>query len=208
MPVIQFHFNWKQLSMIAGVSFSNAYFRPHEGSIKSAQIVKFLKALLKQIGQRLPIVWDGLEAHPPRLVRDYVDSLDGKIKLAFLPPYAPKFNPPEYLWAWLKRHALAKYCPHSIADLADTARGKLKCGKLKSASGAPRLSPRPGNRLICSDVTKFRSSQQLPFRFARWHSATLLQWRVTRCPASYSGPCLRLPDSPTPCYVKATTDCS
>ncbi|TXF11865.1 hypothetical protein FR698_08805 [Pelomicrobium methylotrophicum] len=42
-PVIQFHFNWKQLSMIAGVSFTNAYFRLHEGSIKGPQIVEFLR---------------------------------------------------------------------------------------------------------------------------------------------------------------------
>lgn len=33
--------------MIAGVSLSNAYFRLHEGSIKSPQIVEFLKALVK-----------------------------------------------------------------------------------------------------------------------------------------------------------------
>jgi transposase len=125
-PVIQFHFNWKQLSMIAGVSLSSAYFRLHEGSIKSPQIVEFLKALVKQVGRRLLIVWDGLKAHRSRLVRDYVDTLDGKVELAFLPPYAPDLNPVEYLWAWLKRHALANYCPNSIADLADTARGKLK----------------------------------------------------------------------------------
>jgi hypothetical protein len=31
-PVIQFH--WKQLSMIAGVSAVNVYFRLHEGAIK------------------------------------------------------------------------------------------------------------------------------------------------------------------------------
>lgn len=42
-PIIQFHFNWKQLSMIAGMSFSNTYFRLHEGAIKSEQIVAFLK---------------------------------------------------------------------------------------------------------------------------------------------------------------------
>ncbi|BBO22320.1 MAG: hypothetical protein AMXMBFR31_05800 [Candidatus Desulfobacillus denitrificans] len=42
-PIIQFHFNWKQLSMIAGVSKTSAYFRLHEGTIKSEQIVAFLK---------------------------------------------------------------------------------------------------------------------------------------------------------------------
>lgn len=130
--MIQFHFNWKQLSMIAGVSLSNAYFRLHEGSIKSPQIVEFLKALVKQVGRKMLIVWDGLKAHRSRLVRDYVDRLDGTIELAFLPPYAPDLNPVEYLWAWLKRHALANYCPNSIADLAHTARGQLKSAQRRT----------------------------------------------------------------------------
>lgn len=130
--MIQFHFNWKQLSMIAGVSLSNAYFRLHEGSIKSPQIVEFLKALVKQVGRKMLIVWGGLKAHRSRLVRDYVDRLDGTIELAFLPPYAPDLNPVEYLWAWLKRHALANYCPNSIADLAHTARGQLKSAQRRT----------------------------------------------------------------------------
>jgi transposase len=28
--------------------------------------------------------------------------------MALLPGYAPDLNPVEYLWAWLKRHALAQ----------------------------------------------------------------------------------------------------
>lgn len=31
--------------------------------------------------------------------------------MAFLPPYSPDLNPVECLWAWLKRHALANFCP-------------------------------------------------------------------------------------------------
>jgi len=112
--------------MIAGVSLSNAYFRLHEGAIKSEQIVAFLKALIKQIGRPPLIVWDGLKAHRSRLVREYVDRLDGKIALAFLPPDAPDLNPVEYLWARLERHALANYCPPSIAELSITARSRLK----------------------------------------------------------------------------------
>jgi transposase len=131
-PVIQFHFNWKQLSMIAGVSMRNVYFRLHEGAIRSAQIVEFLKAFAKQIGRRLLIIWDGLKAHRSRLVRDYVDSLAGRIELAFLPPYAPELNPVEYLGAWLKRHALANDCPDSLAELATTARGKLRSAQRRT----------------------------------------------------------------------------
>lgn len=150
-PVIQFHFNWKQLSMIAGVSFTNAYFRLHEGAIRSTQIVEFLKALVKQIGRPLLIIWDGLKAHRSRLVRDYVDGLDGKIELAFLPPYAPDLNPVEYLWAWPKRHALANYCPNSINEPATTtAPGDLllHCERHLDGRRRHRLQQQCADRLV------------------------------------------------------------
>jgi transposase len=67
-----------------------------------------------------------LKAHRSRLVREYLDSTDGEIHMAFLPPYAPDLNPVEYLWAWLTRHALANFCPNNLDELNTTARAKLK----------------------------------------------------------------------------------
>ena len=132
-PVIQFHFNWKQLSMIAGLSPSQCMFRLHEGTIRSAQIVEFLRALRRHLKRRLLIIWDGLQAHRSRLVREYVDATHGAIQLAFLPPYAPELNPVEYLWAWLKRHALANFCPDGLTELARTARSKLKSAQRRNS---------------------------------------------------------------------------
>lgn len=125
-PVIQFHFNWKHLSVIAGLTKTNALFRFHEGSIKKEQIVEFLKALKAHLRQPLLIIWDGLRAHRSKLVREYLDSTNGQIHVAFLPPYSPDLNPVEYLWAWLKRHALANFCPGNLDELQATARNKLK----------------------------------------------------------------------------------
>jgi transposase len=125
-PVIQFHFNWKQLSVIAGLTVTHCDFRLHEGAIRSAQIVDFLRALRRHLKRRLVIVWDGLKAHRSRLVREYVDSTNGGIQLAFLPPYAPELNPVMYLWAWLKRHALANLCPDGFGELKTAAHAKLK----------------------------------------------------------------------------------
>ena len=102
-PIIQFHFNWTHVSVIAGLTRTNCLFRLHEGSIKKEEIVEFLKALKAHLSQPLLVIWDGLKAHKSRLVRDYLDSLHGHIQIAFLPPYAPDLNPVEYLWAWLKR---------------------------------------------------------------------------------------------------------
>ena len=124
--MIQFHFNWKHLSVIAGLTKTNVLFRFHEGSIRKEHIVAFLKALKAQLRHPLLIIWDGLRAHRSKLVRDYLDSTHGHLQMAFLPPYAPDLNPVEYLWAWLKRHALANFCPDHLTGLQATARNKLK----------------------------------------------------------------------------------
>ena len=39
----------------------------------------------------------------------------------------------KYLWAWLKRHALANFCPDTLDELKQTARAKLKSGQRRRA---------------------------------------------------------------------------
>lgn len=132
-PVIQFHFNGHHVSAIAGLTRSTCLFRLHEGSIKKEQIVAFLQALKAHLKQPLLVIWDGLRAHRSHLVRDDLDTLDGQIQIAFLPPYAPDLNPVEYLWAWLKRHALANDCPNTLAEPHTTARNKLKSAQKRES---------------------------------------------------------------------------
>ena len=57
----------------------------------------------------------------------------GFSSIAFLPPYAPELNPVEYLWAWLKRHALANFCPENLHVLRKTARSKLRSAQRRTA---------------------------------------------------------------------------
>jgi transposase len=128
-PVMQFHFNWKHVSAIAGLTRLNFLFRLYDGAVKSAQIVEFLKALRAQLKRKLLIVWDGAAQHKSRVVREYLDGTHGAVQMALLPGYAPDLNPVEYLWAWLKRHALANFCPRSLNELKTTARNKLRSGQ-------------------------------------------------------------------------------
>jgi len=108
-------------------------FRLHDGAIKSAQIIEFLKALRAQLRRKMMIVWDGAAQHKSRVVREYLGSTDGAIQMALLPGYAPDLNPVEYLWAWLKRHALANFCPNNLAELKHTARCKLESGQKRKS---------------------------------------------------------------------------
>lgn len=131
--MVQFCFNWDHVSVIAGMHFTGVCFRFHEGPVKKEEIVEFLKGLKTHLRWPLLIVWDGARPHRSRLVRDYLDSTEGHIQVAPLPAYAPELNPVEYLWAWLKRHALANFCPGTLAELKHTARGRLKSAQPRPA---------------------------------------------------------------------------
>jgi transposase len=125
-PTLQYSFNWKQLSLIAGASFWRIYFRFFYGAIKGPQLVEFLKALRTQIKGKLLIIWDGLPAHRSRLVRDYVDSLEGDIVLERLPGYAPELNPVEYLFGYAKQRELANLCLDTIDEVRRYATRRLR----------------------------------------------------------------------------------
>lgn len=125
-PVIQQSFTWKQMSAIAGLSWWRFYFRFFAGAVKSEQIIEFLSALKRQIGQPLLIIWDGVGTHKSRLVRAWLDAQEGQVAIAFLPPYAPELNPVEAIWAYLKKHEIANLCPSHLAEVSDFARRRLK----------------------------------------------------------------------------------
>ena len=80
-PVLQYHFNWNQLSVIAGISFRRFYFRLFADAIKSPQIIEFLHALGRQIRRPLLVIWDGLAAHRSAMVREYLEALNGAIQI-------------------------------------------------------------------------------------------------------------------------------
>jgi transposase len=125
-PVLQYCFNWNQLSVIAGVTFYRFYFRLFPGAIAGPQVIEFLRALRQQIKRKLLVIWDGLSAHRSRLVRNYIEGLNGAIQIERLPGYAPELNPVEYVWGYLKRHEVANLCVQDFAQLTEFARNRLK----------------------------------------------------------------------------------
>jgi transposase len=125
-PVLQYHFNWKTLSAMAGVTWWNFYFRLYPGTIRSPQVIEFLTHLLRHLPGKLLIVWDGLRSHRSRMVWDFVRQQRGRLWLEFLPAYAPELNPVEYLWAHWKHHELPNFCPDNYGELSYHARQALR----------------------------------------------------------------------------------
>ena len=124
--MLQYSFNWKKLSTIAGITWWNFYFELHPGSIRSPQVVEFLSHLKRYIKRKLLVIWDGSRPHHSRLVKDFVTKQNGALCLEYLPAYAPELNPVEYLWGYWKHHELPNFCPKTFTELSYHALRALK----------------------------------------------------------------------------------
>ncbi len=125
-PVLQFHFNWKTLSVMAGITWWNFYFKLFPGAVKAPQIVAFLKHLMRHLRRPLLVIWDGLPGHRSAAVRDFVAAQGRRLTLEWLPGYAPELNPVEHIWGYLKEHELPNLCPRELWQLGAAARGALR----------------------------------------------------------------------------------
>ncbi|HKN02314.1 MAG TPA: transposase [Candidatus Binataceae bacterium] len=89
-PVLQYHFNWKVLSAVAGITWWNFYFRLYRRTIRAPEVVNFLGHLLRHLPGKLLLVWDRSQTHRGRVVREFVTRQRGRIELEYLPAYAPE----------------------------------------------------------------------------------------------------------------------
>ncbi len=71
--------------MIGGLSLRRFYFQIHKGSIKSAQVIEFIKHLLRHLKGRILIIWDGAAIHRSKEVRAYIASTKGRVRAERLP---------------------------------------------------------------------------------------------------------------------------
>ena len=103
-PVVKVTGRRFSLNMISAVSPRGEFrFMLHEGTVTAAVFKRFLQRLL--VGAKRPIflIVDGHPTHKAKLVKSFVESTDGQLKLFFLPPYSPHLNPDETVWAHVKR---------------------------------------------------------------------------------------------------------
>jgi transposase len=85
---------------------------------------RFLDAAHQQLGGPLVLVWDGLNTHTSRAMRE-LTAARGWLTVFQLPAYAPELNPVEPVWSSLKR-PLANLVKHDIGQLTALIRTRLR----------------------------------------------------------------------------------
>jgi transposase len=116
-------FNWKTLSGIAAVLTqpdgrrSRWLLSVHRGSIRSAQVVRFLNTLRRHRRRPVILLWDRLPAHRSRRVAQALQQHRRWLRIEWLPCYAPELNPVELLWNHLDTTALANTPVENLSRL-------------------------------------------------------------------------------------------
>ena len=89
-----------------------------EQAICGADVVAFLRQLLRCIPGKLLVLWDGASIHRNQDVQDFLAAGGARrLHLEHLPAYAPEANPDEGIWRYLKRVELRNRCCQDMEEL-------------------------------------------------------------------------------------------
>jgi transposase len=115
------------LNMISAVSpRGEMRFMVVDGRINAARVCDFLGRLVHGARRPIFLILDGHPAHRAKKVREYVQKLEGKLYVFFLPPYAPELNPDEYVWRQLKSHGVGRESIKGPDDLRQKVMGHMR----------------------------------------------------------------------------------
>ncbi len=104
----------------------HAYLRLVPGTIRSAELIAFVRHLLRRIPGTIFLFWDGLNTHRSKTTRAALREHSPRLRVYRLPAYAPELNPDEGLWGWMKHYALAGQCPPDLERLEHSIRLALR----------------------------------------------------------------------------------
>ena len=73
-----------------------------KGGVNADVFIEFLKRLMVGATHPIFLIVDRGPAHRAKKTNAFVETLGGKLRLFFLPPYSPDRNPDELVWKHLK----------------------------------------------------------------------------------------------------------
>ena len=127
-PILRLPLTRDHLSAISGLTLDGRLlFQVRPYSLRSGDVVEFLKQLLRQVPGKLLVIWDGSPIHRGQPVKDFLASGAAKrLRLEQLPAYAPELNPDEGIWQYLKRVELRNVRCQDLPHLEDELRRAVK----------------------------------------------------------------------------------
>jgi len=108
-PIVERPGQRQSISAASAVGAKGAFwYCTYPGALNAELFVDLLKQMMYRRKKPVHLILDSLPAHKKACVREYLESIEGRLTLHFLPGYAPDLNPDELVWSHVKRTGAAR----------------------------------------------------------------------------------------------------
>jgi transposase len=97
-----------------------------KGGVNAEVFIEFLKRLMVGAKNKVFLIVDRGPAHRAKRTKKFVASLDGALRLFYLPPYSPDTNPDELVWKHLKADTVGRMVTTDKADFKDNVVSSMR----------------------------------------------------------------------------------
>lgn len=143
-PIIQVEAQKFKANMLSAISNrGKARFIIYD-KLSPLKLIDFMRRLVTDTNRKVLLILDNLRIHHAKKVSQWLAEHKDEIEVFYLPPYAPEYNPDEYLNSDLKRNVGNRPMPRSEKDIIKSVRSymktlQLKPDKIKSFFKAPSV---------------------------------------------------------------------
>jgi transposase len=114
------------VNLLSAVTAKGALrFAAYDGNLDAPTFIDFCHRLLADTAGPVFCIVDSHPVHRSGAVKDFVVSTQGRLRLCFLPGYAPELNPGEWVWKSVKHDRVGRSGIDSRADLKGKALAAL-----------------------------------------------------------------------------------
>jgi len=126
-PIIRVTGQRVSCNMISAVSAKGEVcFMVRSGCVNAGVFIEFLKRLIAGKKRKVFLIVDGHPSHRAKKVHRFIETVQNKLELFFLPPYSPELNPDELVWTHVKHHNIGRMIIEGKDHLMDEVRSILR----------------------------------------------------------------------------------
>jgi transposase len=152
-----------RMSMISAIT-SKGHLRfmiKERGGVNADVFIELLKRLLIGAKQKIFLIVDLGPAHTAKKTSAFIKSLDGVLRLFFLPPYSPDKNPDELVWKHVKADTVGRTAIFSDKDFKSKVRSSLRSLQRNPKKSAPSSKrARSDTQPKCRPIYELSISEQ------------------------------------------------
>ena len=109
----------QRVNMISAISSQGKVrFMVYQDTMNQQRLIRFMQRLVRASEQKVFLILDNLKVHHGKLAAAWLEKHKDKIEVFFLPPYAPEYNPDEYLNHALKIFVHSGQLPYTVEEIS------------------------------------------------------------------------------------------